>query len=75
MLVDHDQLRSFWVSNLIAFRSHLFLFDLAYLMKYRHMSLREAFYYLRSRRSIIGPNFGFIKQVNKKETNKISRHN
>ncbi len=27
------------------------------------MSLREAYYYLRSRRPIIGPNFGFIKQV------------
>jgi protein-tyrosine phosphatase len=36
---------------------------LAYLMKYKQMSLREAFYYLRSRRPIIGPNFGFIKQV------------
>ncbi|CAF1527591.1 unnamed protein product [Rotaria magnacalcarata] len=36
---------------------------LAYLMKYRQMSLREAFYYLRSRRPIIGPNFGFIKQL------------
>lgn len=32
-------------------------------MRYQNMSLREAFYYLRSRRSIIGPNFGFIKQV------------
>lgn len=36
---------------------------LAYLMRYQNMSLREAFYYLRSRRSIIGPNFGFIKQL------------
>ncbi|CAF0908489.1 unnamed protein product [Adineta steineri] len=36
---------------------------LAYLMKYQQMSLREAFYYLRSRRHIIGPNFGFIKQL------------
>lgn len=36
---------------------------LAYLMKYQQMSLREAFHYLRSRRHIIGPNFGFIKQV------------
>ncbi len=27
------------------------------------MSLREAFYFLRSRRPIIGPNLGFIKQV------------
>jgi hypothetical protein len=27
------------------------------------MTLREAFHYLRSRRHIIGPNFGFIKQV------------
>ncbi|CAF1607988.1 unnamed protein product [Rotaria sp. Silwood1] len=36
---------------------------LAYLMKYKQMSLREAFYYLRSRRPIIGPNFGFIKQL------------
>ena len=32
-------------------------------MRYQNMSLREAFYYLRSRRSIVGPNFGFIKQV------------
>jgi len=32
-------------------------------MKYQQMSLREAFHYLRSRRPIIGPNFGFIKQV------------
>jgi hypothetical protein len=37
--------------------------SLAYLMKYRQMSLRDAFYYLRSRRSIVGPNFGFIKQL------------
>lgn len=36
---------------------------LAYLIKYEQMSLREAFYYLRARRHIIGPNFGFIKQV------------
>ncbi|CAF1356456.1 unnamed protein product [Adineta steineri] len=36
---------------------------LSYLMKYQQMSLREAFYYLRSRRHIIGPNFGFIKQL------------
>lgn len=36
---------------------------LAYLMKYQQMSLREAFHYLRSRRHIIGPNFGFIKQL------------
>jgi atypical dual specificity phosphatase len=36
---------------------------LAYLMKYKQMSLREAFHYLRSRRHIIGPNFGFIKQL------------
>jgi len=32
-------------------------------MKYKQMSLREAFHYLRSRRHIIGPNFGFIKQL------------
>ncbi|UJR26284.1 hypothetical protein I4U23_007622 [Adineta vaga] len=32
-------------------------------MKYQQMSLREAFHYLRSRRHIIGPNFGFIKQL------------
>jgi len=32
-------------------------------MKYKQMSLRDAFYYLRSRRPIIGPNFGFIKQL------------
>jgi len=32
-------------------------------MKYKQMSLREAFYFLRSRRPIIGPNLGFIKQV------------
>lgn len=38
-------------------------FYLAYLMKYKQMSLRDAFHYLRSRRHIIGPNFGFIKQV------------
>ncbi|CAF0720924.1 unnamed protein product [Rotaria sp. Silwood1] len=36
---------------------------LAYLMKYKQMSLREAFHYLRARRHIIGPNFGFIKQL------------
>jgi hypothetical protein len=35
-------------------------------MKYKQMSLREAFHYLRSRRHIIGPNFGFIKQVTTK---------
>jgi hypothetical protein len=32
-------------------------------MKYKQMSLREAFHFLRARRHIIGPNFGFIKQV------------
>ncbi|CAF1436711.1 unnamed protein product [Rotaria sordida] len=32
-------------------------------MKHKQMSLREAFYYLRLRRPIIGPNFGFIKQL------------
>ncbi|CAF1115819.1 unnamed protein product [Adineta steineri] len=36
---------------------------LAYLMKYQQMSLRDAFYYLRSRRPIVGPNFGFIRQL------------
>ncbi|CAF3378321.1 unnamed protein product [Rotaria socialis] len=36
---------------------------LAYLMKHKQMSLREAFHYLRSRRHIVGPNFGFIKQL------------
>ncbi|CAF0816036.1 unnamed protein product [Adineta ricciae] len=36
---------------------------LAYLMKYKQMPLRDAFHYLRSRRHIIGPNFGFIKQL------------
>ncbi|CAF4117958.1 unnamed protein product, partial [Rotaria sp. Silwood2] len=34
-----------------------------YLMKHKKMSLREAFHYLRARRHIIGPNFGFIKQL------------
>jgi atypical dual specificity phosphatase len=41
----------------------IFIFVLAYLMKYKQMSLREAFHYLRARRHIVGPNFGFIKQV------------
>jgi len=35
-------------------------------MKYQQMTLREAFYFLRARRPIVGPNFGFIKQVIKK---------
>ena len=38
-------------------------FLLAYLLRYKQMSLREAFHYLRARRHIVGPNFGFIKQV------------
>jgi hypothetical protein len=41
----------------------LFEFFLAYLMKHKQMSLREAFHHLRARRHIVGPNFGFIKQV------------
>jgi hypothetical protein len=41
----------------------IFLFNLAYLMKHQQMSLRDAFQYLRSRRPIVGPNFGFIKQL------------
>lgn len=32
-------------------------------MKYKQMPLREAFHYLKSRRHIVGPNFGFIRQV------------
>ena len=32
-------------------------------MRYQQMSLREAYDYLLSRRPIIGPNFGFMKQV------------
>ncbi|CAF0862119.1 unnamed protein product [Didymodactylos carnosus] len=36
---------------------------LAYLMRYKQMSLKEAFHFLRARRPIIGPNFGFIKQL------------
>jgi protein-tyrosine phosphatase len=46
-------------------------FILAYLMKHKQMSLREAFYYLRSRRPIVGPNFGFIKQVINKFLQKL----
>lgn len=41
---------------------------LAYLMKHKQMSLRDAFFYLRSRRPIIGPNFGFIRQVSLRAT-------
>ena len=36
-----------------------FSFILAYLMKYKQMSLREAFYYLRSRRPISWTKFWF----------------
>ncbi|CAF1531133.1 unnamed protein product [Didymodactylos carnosus] len=32
-------------------------------MRYKQMSLKDAFYFLRARRPIIGPNFGFIKQL------------
>ena len=37
-------------------------------MKYKQMTLRDAFHYLRSRRHIIGPNFGFIKQVGRRRS-------
>ncbi|XP_028967543.1 dual specificity phosphatase 28-like [Galendromus occidentalis] len=36
---------------------------LAYLMKHRGMSLREAFLYVRDRRSIAEPNLGFFRQL------------
>jgi len=32
-------------------------------MRYKQMSLREAYQFLRARRPIIGPNFGFIRQL------------
>ena len=38
------------------------------------MPLRDAFYYLRSRRSIVGPNFGFIKQVIISNENSCNHH-
>lgn len=36
---------------------------LAYLVKYRNMTLREAFKLVRDRRSIVHPNVGFIRQL------------
>ena len=42
-------------------------------MKYKQMTLRDAFHYLRSRRHIIGPNFGFIKQVRRRRRSGVSR--
>ena len=36
---------------------------LAYLVKYRNMTLREAFKHTRDRRSIVHPNFGFFRQL------------
>ncbi|RWS01708.1 dual specificity protein phosphatase 14-like protein [Dinothrombium tinctorium] len=36
---------------------------IAYLMKYKRMTLREAFYFVRDKRSIIRPNCGFFEQL------------
>lgn len=36
---------------------------LAYLVKYRNMTLREAFKFVRQRRSIVHPNYGFFQQL------------
>ncbi|XP_022644297.1 dual specificity protein phosphatase 14-like [Varroa destructor] len=36
---------------------------LAYLVKYRNMTLREAFKFVRERRSIVHPNYGFFRQL------------
>lgn len=36
---------------------------LAYLMKYHRLSLMQAYYHVRSRRSIINPNIGFWRQL------------
>lgn len=37
--------------------------SIAYLMKYKHMSLREAYDYVKTRRSVIRPNQGFWRQL------------
>ena len=36
---------------------------IAYLMRSRGISLREAYDVVRTRRSIVNPNFGFMKQL------------
>lgn len=36
---------------------------LAYLMKYHRMRLRDAFRYLKQRRPVVHPNYGFFKQL------------
>ena len=36
---------------------------IAYLMKYKKMKFQKAFEFLRKRRSIINPNFGFVDQL------------
>lgn len=36
---------------------------LAYLVKYRNMTLREAFKFVRQRRTIVHPNYGFFTQL------------
>lgn len=36
---------------------------LAYLVRYRNMTLREAFKYVRERRAIVHPNHGFFQQL------------
>jgi atypical dual specificity phosphatase len=36
---------------------------IAYLMKYRKMKFQRAFDYLKKRRNIINPNFGFVDQL------------
>ncbi|XP_067676676.1 dual specificity protein phosphatase 14-like [Haliotis asinina] len=36
---------------------------IAYLMKHHHMSLRQAYWHVRARRSVIHPNFGFWRQL------------
>lgn len=38
-------------------------FCIAYLMKYRNMTLRDAFRHVRSKRRIIRPNNGFFRQL------------
>lgn len=40
---------------------------IAYLMKSKRMSFKEAFYFVKKRRSIIFPNFGFMSQLSQYE--------
>ena len=40
---------------------------IAYLMKYQRMSFQDAYWYVKKRRSIIFPNFGFMTQLTQYE--------